>query len=240
MSNVLMNQKNSQMGGAFEYSNQIGMIHPGPKTETVVTGYQYSDLGSPLEGGKKSRRRRSSSKSKSKKSTKKSTRRRSMRGGAGLDFTGLSPSSLSNSAPVSAESQKNTIPLDTLASPDWVNKGQPQGPPPYAADLSVGVNEYQFGRTTPSGQFVVATGLVPKGPGAIEMIGAGKKKRKSSSSSKSKTKSKSKSKSKKSTAGVVFNKTKSVITTVGDVVIKTVQYIGKKTSNTVKSISKKK
>lgn len=236
MSNVLMNQKNNQNGGVHPYSNQIGMLHPGPKTETVVTGYQYSDLGSPLEGAGK-RRRRSSSKSKKTKS-KKSTRRRSMRGGSasGLDFTGLSPSSLSNSAPVSAESQKNTIPLDTLASPDWVNKGQPAGPPPYAADLSVGVNEYQFGRTTPSGQFIVATGLVPKGPGAIEMIGAGKKKKTRSKSTKT-TKSK---KSKKSTAGVVFNKTKSVITTVGDVVIKTVQYIGKKTSNTVKSISKKK
>jgi hypothetical protein len=39
---------------------------------------------------------------------------------------------------------------------------------------------------------------------------------------------------------VVFNKTKSVITTVGDVVIKTVQYVGKKTSNTVKSLSSSK
>jgi hypothetical protein len=181
----------------------------------TVQGFQYSNLGYPItDGGKKKR--------------KTTRRRRSMRGGV----SGLESTSLSNASPVMAESQRNSIPLNTIATPDWTNPNQPRGPPPYAAEASVGWNEYQFGRTTPDNKFIVATGLVEK-PGSLEMIGAGKKK-----------KSKSTVKKVTNTVGkagkVVFNKTKSVITTVGDVVIKTVQYVGKKTSNTVKSLSSSK
>ena len=221
-------QRNNKKGGAHPFAEQIGMLQP-HKTVTTVTGYEAKSIGYPISSamatgaGKKKR---------------KTTRRRrsSMRGGG--DITGLSSTSLSNSAPIMAESQRNTIPLNTLASPDWVNQGQKPGPPPYAADLSVGINEYQFGRTTPNNQFVVATGLVPKGPNNIEMIGAGKKKRRTrKKSTKSTTKKMTNSVSK---AGkIVFNKTKSVVTTVGDVVIKTVQYVGKKTSNAVKKVTKK-
>ena len=218
-------------GGAHEYSNQIGMIHPGPQQQTTVSGFQYSDLeGSPIASamatgaGKKRRKRRS----------------RKMRGGmaplTGMEgVTGLGSKNFADSSPIMAESQKNTIPLETIAPGDWVNQGQKAGPPPYVAEASVGWNEYQFGRTTPDNKFVVATGLVPNKPYTLEMIGAGKKKKTSSK----KKKSTSKKSSKKSTAGVVFNKTKEVITRVGDVVIKTVQYVGKKTQNTVGSVTKK-
>lgn len=215
-------RNNNKRGGAHAYAEQF---NTNTKQVTTVTGFEENKLGSPINvatgAGKKKR---------------KTTRRRRMRGGG--DITGLSSTSLSNSAPIMAESQRNTIPLHTLASADWVNQGQKPGPPPYAADLSVGVNEYQFGRTTPDGQFVVATGLVPKSINNIEMIGAGKKKRstrKKSTKSTAKKVTNAVSKSGK----VVFNKTKSVITTVGDIVIKTVQYVGKKTSNVVKKVSKK-
>jgi hypothetical protein len=180
----------------------------------TVQGFQYSNLGYPItDGGKKKR--------------KTTRRRRSMRGGV----SGLESTTLSNASPIMAESQRNSIPLNTIATPDWTNPNQPRGPPPYAAESSVGWNEYQFGRTTPDNKFIVATGLVEK-PGSLEMIGAGKKKRKSTVKKVTNTVGKA--------GKVVFNKTKSVITTVGDVVIKTVQYIGKKTSNTVSSLASKK
>ncbi len=220
-------KRNNKTGGAHAYTEQIGMLNH-QKPVTTVTGHEENKLGYPIASaiatgaGKKKR--------------KTTRRRRSMRGGG--DITGLSSTSLSNSAPIMAESQKNTIPLHTLASPDWVNQGQKPGPPPYAADLSVGINEYQFGRTTPNNQFVVATGLVPKGPNNIEMIGAGKKKRRTRKKS-TKSTTKKVTNSVKKTGKVIFNKTKSVVTTVGDVVIKTVQYVGKKTSNVVKKVTKK-
>lgn len=220
-------RNNNKRGGAHAYAQQFETFG-NTKNVTTVTGYEENKLGYPIASAMAT--------GAGKKKRKTTRRRRSMRGGG--DITGLSSSSLSNSAPIMAESQKNSIPLNTLASPDWVNQGQKPGPPPYAADLSVGINEYQFGRTTPNNQFVVATGLVPKGPNAIEMIGAGKKKRRTrKKSTKSTTKKVTNSVSK---AGkVVFNKTKSVVTTVGDVVIKTVQYVGKKTSNAVKKVTKK-
>jgi hypothetical protein len=214
------------------------------KPVSVITGYNEDKMGSPypsavMSGGRK-RRSRSSSSSRKTKTTKKKTtrRRRSMRGGSSVtgmeSVTGLGSSVFSNSAPISAESQKNTIPLETIATPDWTNPGQKPGPPPYAASSSVGWNEYQFGRTTPDNKFVVATGLVP-GKNSLEMIGAGKKKRSRSKSIISKS-----ANTIKKTGKVVFNKTKSVVTTVGDIVVKTVQYIGKKTKNTVSSLSSKK
>jgi hypothetical protein len=58
------------------------------------------------------------------------------------------------------------IPLPTLTSLDWHNKGQQ--PIPYTADTSVGINEYQFGRTTPNNEFIVSSGLV-LGKDGLEM-----------------------------------------------------------------------
>lgn len=58
------------------------------------------------------------------------------------------------------------IPLPTLTSLDWHNKGQQ--PIPYTADTSVGINEYQFGRTTPTNNFIVSSGLV-LGKDGLEM-----------------------------------------------------------------------
>lgn len=221
-------RNNYKTGGAHPYTDQIGMLNHQKPVSSIV-GHESKSYGYPINSAMAT--------GAGKKKRKTSTRRkkRSMRGGG--DITGLSSTTLSNSAPVMAESQRNTIPLSTLASPDWVNQGQKPGPPPYAADLSVGINEYQFGRTTPNNQFVVATGLVPKGPNSIEMIGAGKKKKRSTRKKSSSTKKVTNSV--KKAGKIVFNKTKSVVTTVGDVVIKTVQYIGKKTSNTVKKVTKK-
>jgi hypothetical protein len=73
------------------------------------------------------------------------------------------------------------IPLFTDTSTDWHKEGIPSN---YSVNLDVGINEYQFGRTTPNNKFVVSTGLVDK-PYGIEMVGGSKK-------SKSKTGSKSK------------------------------------------------
>jgi len=239
----------NQKGGAHAYAQQFDTIKPQQVDNTqVVRGYDESLLSFPTsmrmncEGAGKKRRSRSRSPSKSKRSSssskkstkKKSTRSRKMRGGAEAEITGLGSSQFSNAAPIGAESQRNTIPLETIATPDWVNNGQKPGPPPYAAESSVGWNEYQFGRTTPDNKFVVATGLVP-GKNSLEMIGAGKKKRSRSKSIISKS-----ANTIKKTGKVVFNKTKSVVTTVGDIVVKTVQYIGKKTKNTVSSLSSKK
>ena len=237
-----MNSMRNKRGGAHAFHEAFESTLNKPVS--VITGYNEDKMGSPypsavLEGGKKRRSRsRSSSRKTKTKTTKRKTssRRRSMRGGvSGMEnVTGLGSSVFSNSAPISAESQKNTIPLQTIATSDWTNPGQKPGPPPYAASSSVGWNEYQFGRTTPDNKFVVATGLVP-GKNSLEMIGAGKKKRSRSKSVLSKS-----ANTIKKTGKVVFNKTKSVVTTVGDVVIKTVQFIGKKTKNTVSSLSSKK
>ena len=62
-------------------------------------------------------------------------------------------------------------------SKDWHYPGTPESQIPYAIDSSAGINEYQFGRTTPDNKFIVATGLVKNNVG-IEMTG-GKKKKKS-------------------------------------------------------------
>jgi hypothetical protein len=84
----------------------------------------------------------------------------------------------------------NHIPLYSDTSPGWHNEGQKS---PYAVDLSVGVNEYTFGRTTPNNKFVVSTGLVNK-PFGIEMTGAGKTKKKKDTKTKQKKDTKNKKK----------------------------------------------
>jgi hypothetical protein len=66
------------------------------------------------------------------------------------------------------------IPLYTDTSTSWHNAGVPSD---LTVNLDTGVNEYQFGRTTPNNKFVVSTGLVNK-PYGVEMVGGSKKKSK--------------------------------------------------------------
>jgi hypothetical protein len=68
---------------------------------------------------------------------------------------------------------KNDIPLYVDSSNDWVKPNSNYHP--YAVDLSAGVNEYMFGRTTPDNNFIVSTGLIKDNSG-IEMVGGSKKK----------------------------------------------------------------
>ena len=49
-------------------------------------------------------------------------------------------------------------------SPDWYDIGERR---PFAVDATVGINEYQFGRTTPDNKFVVASGLVGNDTGLL-------------------------------------------------------------------------
>jgi len=71
-------------------------------------------------------------------------------------------------------------------SKDWHYPNTLQQNIPYAIDSSAGINEYQFGRTTPDNNFIVASSLVKTNVG-IEMTGGTKKKTKPKSKSKSKT-----------------------------------------------------
>ena len=99
-------------------------------------------------------------------------------------------------------------------SKDWHYPGTPESQIPYAIDSSAGINEYQFGRTTPDNNFIVATGLVKNNVG-IEMTG-GKKKKKSS-------------------IGSMFKKVKSS----SKKLVKKVKPYAEKAVKTVKSSSKK-
>ena len=74
------------------------------------------------------------------------------------------------------------IPLYTETSPDWVNSETSSSP--YAVNLDVGINEYQFSRPTPDNKFITATGLVDNSHG-IEMVGGKSKKNNKKTSSKS-------------------------------------------------------
>ncbi len=60
-------------------------------------------------------------------------------------------------------------------TPDWYDVGEKR---PFAVDATVGINEYQFGRTTPDNKFVVASGLVGNDTGLL-MTGGKKKMSKS-------------------------------------------------------------
>ncbi len=93
------------------------------------------------------------------------------------------------------------IPLFTTTSNDWHDANQKA---PLAADLSVGVNEYQFSRTTPDNKFVTSSGVVdtPKG---IEMVG-GKKYKKSSTKKPSSKKPSSKKPSSSKKPKSIINK----------------------------------
>ncbi len=99
-------------------------------------------------------------KSTTKKGMKKSSKR--MRGGATTQL----PEDLTGSR----------IPLRVQSSPDW-HMPNTSSPPPYAIDLGEAMQSYLFGRPTPNGKdFMVASGLVERSKGVIDMVG-GKKKR---------------------------------------------------------------
>jgi hypothetical protein len=99
-------------------------------------------------------------------------------------------------------------------SKDWHYPGTPESQIPYAIDSSAGINEYQFGRTTPDNKFIVSTGLVKTNVG-IEMTGGKKKK--------------------KSTIGSMFKTVKSS----SKKLVKKVKPYAEKAVKTVKSSSKK-
>jgi len=114
---------------------------------------------------------------------------------------------------------------------------------PYAIDSSAGINEYQFGRTTPDNKFIVASGLVKNKVG-IEMTGGSNKKKKTKSSV-IKAVKKVGSSIKKVVKKVGFSimeaseKAKPVIKKVAKKVKSTVKKIGKKVKPTMKKVAKK-
>lgn len=103
------------------------------------------------------------------------------------------------------------IPLRVQSSPGWVEPGAKMAPPPYSIDIGEAMQSYLFGRPTPDGKtFMVASGLVERSKGVIDMVGGKKKasssKKKTASSSKKK-KSASSSKKKKSASSIKKKKT---------------------------------
>jgi hypothetical protein len=116
--------------------------------------------------------------------TKKRTTVRKMRGGGDAISTELLTGS--------------KIPLRVQSSPDWVPAGSATAPPPYAIDLGEAMQSYLFGRPTPDSKgFMVASGLVEKSKGVIDMVGGKKKKRTSTTKKSTSTKKKSTSTKKK-------------------------------------------
>jgi hypothetical protein len=97
---------------------------------------------------------------------------------------------------------------------------------PYAINSNVGINEYQFSRTTPDNKFIVATGLVKNKVG-IEMTGGKKKK---------KTKSKPKSSSIGKVVKKVKSSTKKVIKKVKPYTDKVVKKVKSSTKKVIKKI----
>jgi hypothetical protein len=104
-------------------------------------------------------------------------------------------------------------------SQDWHYPNTLKKHIPYAINSSAGINEYQFGRTTPNNKFIVATGLVKNNVG-IEMTG-GKKKKKSKTTS--------------SSIGTMFKKVKSS----SKKLVKKAKPFSEKAVKKVKSSSKK-
>jgi hypothetical protein len=87
------------------------------------------------------------------------------------------------------------IPLRVQSSPDWVSDSLKPSSPPYAIDLGEAMQSYLFGRPTPDGkEFMVASGLVEKSKGVIDMVGGAKKRTSKKRTSKKRTSKKSTSK----------------------------------------------
>lgn len=138
-------------------------------------------------GAKKRTSKRSVTKSKKRTVKKSGLRRKSGRRMRGGGSEASLPEGLTGSR----------IPLRVQSSPDWVAPGAGIPPPPYAVDLGEAMQSYLFGRPTPDGKsFMVASGLVEKSKGVIDMVG-GKKKKRSTSTKKRSTSTKKRSTSTK-------------------------------------------
>jgi hypothetical protein len=153
----------------------------------MACGCAATETSPLLMGGKKRSTKSTKKKSTTKRrttSTKRRTTKRKMSGGAALSeyLTG------------------SQIPLRVQSSPDW-HAPNTSSPPPYAIDLGEAMQSYLFGRPTPNGKdFMVASGLVEKSKGVIDMVGGKKKKRSVSKKKRSVSKKKrSVSKKKRST-----------------------------------------
>jgi len=129
-------------------------------------------------------------------------------------------------------------------SQDWHYPNTPQKKIPYAIDSSAGINEYQFGRTTPNNKFIVATGLVKNKIG-IEMTGGAKSKKRKPKSSVMKVAKKVGSSIKKfgkklgSSIMEASEKAKPVIKKVGKKIKSTAKKVGKKVKPTMNKVVKK-
>ena len=121
-------------------------------------------------------------------------------------------------------------------SKDWHYPGTPESQIPYAIDSSAGINEYQFGRTTPDNNFIVASGLVKNNVG-IEMTGGKKKKKSSIGSMFKKVKSSSKKLVKKVTP--YAEKAVKTVKSSSKKLVKKAKPYAEKAVKTVKSSSKK-
>ncbi len=149
----------------------------------MTCGCASTETSSLLTGGAKSKKR-TTSKKVTKKSTKKSTKsKKRMSGGALSEYlTGTQ------------------ISLRVQSSPDWHMPGT-SSPPPYAIDLGEAMQSYLFGRPTPDNKgFMVASGLVERSKGVIDMVGGKKRtvsKKKRTVSKKKRTVSKKKRTTKK-------------------------------------------
>jgi hypothetical protein len=150
-----------------------------------------------------------------------SSNKKSLKKGGAFEYAKMFQSSLSPcNTKNKSQNGGDPIRLYDDYSQDWHYPGTPQSNIPYAIDSSAGINEYQFGRTTPDNKFIVATGLVKNNVG-IEMTGGGKKKKKS--------------KTKSSIIGTMFKKVKSS----SKKLIKKVKPFAEKAVKKVKSSSKK-
>ncbi len=113
------------------------------------------------------KRKSTTTKGKSTTGKRKSTKRRTVMRGGGEEV-------LSNEFLTGTK-----IPLRVQSSPDWVSDSSKSAPPPYAIDLGEAMQSYLFGRPTPDGkEFMIASGLVEKSKGVIDMVGGVKRKSK--------------------------------------------------------------
>ena len=129
----------------------------------------------------------------------------------------------------------DNIPLMLDTSPDWHDKGSDK--PSIAVDSSFGINEYQFGRTMPDGNFVVATNVEQTKKNlnlanSLKMTGGRRRKSRKSS----------KKSSGKSTISAILSSIDSFITSIGKSIFGTSSKKSKKSKKTkqVKIVRKKK
>jgi hypothetical protein len=127
-----------------------------------------------MNGGAKKRVRSTKRKSTSTKRKSTTTKRKTTVGKRRSTMRGGGEEVLSNEFLTGTK-----IPLRVQSSPDWVSDSSKSAPPPYAIDLGEAMQSYLFGRPTPDGkEFMIASGLVEKSKGVIDMVGGVKRKSK--------------------------------------------------------------